>query len=127
MSPCSTRWRAARSHALSPAAPRLGLATGPLRRRAREGGGASLDDLVGAGEERLGHGQAERLGGLQVDDQLEFGWLLDRQIGRLRAFQDLVDIASRAAEHVVKVLAVRHQTAGSRKIALVENCRDVTG
>ena len=34
--------------------------------------GASLDDLIGAGEEGLRHGEAERLGGLQIDDQLEF-------------------------------------------------------
>jgi len=44
---------------------------------------ALLDDLVGAREQRLRHRQAERLRGLQVDHQLEFGRLLDRQIGRL--------------------------------------------
>ena len=38
----------------------------------------SLDDLVGAGEKRWRHRQAERLRGLQVDDQREFGGLLDR-------------------------------------------------
>jgi len=31
--------------------------------------------------------QAERLGGLEIDDQLKSGRLLDRQIGRLLAFQ----------------------------------------
>jgi len=31
----------------------------------------------------LRHGEAEHLGGLQIDDQLEFGRLLDRQIGGL--------------------------------------------
>ena len=35
------------------------------------------------------HGEAERLGGLEVDDQLELGRLLDRQIGRLGALEDL--------------------------------------
>jgi hypothetical protein len=30
-----------------------------------------------------GHREAERLGGLEIDHQLELGRLLDRQIGRL--------------------------------------------
>src|SRR5271165_247956 len=53
----------------------------------------SFDDLVGAGEERLWHGQAERRGGLEIDDQLERGRLLDRQIGRLGALKNLSRVA----------------------------------
>ena len=37
-------------------------------------------------------GETERRGCLHVDDQLELGGLLDGQIARLGAFQDLVDI-----------------------------------
>ena len=36
-----------------------------------------FDHLVGAGEQRVGDGEAERLGGLEVDHQLELGRLLD--------------------------------------------------
>ena len=39
---------------------------------------ASLNQLVGAGEERRWHSNAKRLGGFHIDDQLETRWLLDR-------------------------------------------------
>jgi len=37
-----------------------------------------LDDLVGAGEDLIWDGEAESLRGLQVDYQVELGWLLER-------------------------------------------------
>ena len=40
-----------------------------------------FDHLVGAGEEGLRHGEAERLGGVQADDQLELARLLHGQLG----------------------------------------------
>ena len=45
-----------------------------------------FDQFVGAAEQRHWNSEAERLGGLKVDDQLEFGRPLNRQIGRLVAF-----------------------------------------
>jgi hypothetical protein len=46
---------------------------------------SSLDHLVGAREQRDWRVEAQRLGSLEIDDQLEFGGLLDRQIARLFA------------------------------------------
>jgi len=51
------------------------------------GDGPSLDHVVGAQQERSREGQAEGLRGLEVDDQLELGGLLDRQIGGLAPFR----------------------------------------
>ena len=75
----------------------------------------SLDDLVGAGEERLRHGQAERLRGLEIDDQLEPSRLLDRKIGRLGPLEDPVDEISGAAVKINLIRSVGQQTSSLRK------------
>jgi hypothetical protein len=54
--------------------------------------GVSFDHLVGGREQRLRHIKAERLGGLEIDDEIELGWLYDRQVGRLFAFENPTDI-----------------------------------
>jgi hypothetical protein len=51
-----------------------------------------LDHLVGAGEQRGRYGEAKCLCSLKINDKLEFGRLLHREIGRLRALKNLVDV-----------------------------------
>jgi hypothetical protein len=45
-----------------------------------------FDHLIGAREHRRRNFEAERFGRLEVDHQLEFGRLFDRQIGRVGTF-----------------------------------------
>ena len=48
-------------------------------------------------------GEAEHLGGLEVDHQFVLGWHLHRQVGRLFAFEDAIDIARRASELIDEI------------------------
>src|SRR5215470_17340006 len=55
-----------------------------------------LDHPISPGEQRWRNRQSERLGGLEVDNQLERGGLLDGEIGRLGTLEDLVHVGSGA-------------------------------
>ena len=55
--------------------------------------------------------EAERLGGRQIDDEIELGRLLDRDVGRLRPAQNLVDIVGGAPEQVREIWSIGHQTS----------------
>src|ERR1700730_17043497 len=54
----------------------------------------SFKHLVGAAEKRERDRKAERLGGLEVDVQLDFAGLLDRQIGGVVALENPAGIES---------------------------------
>ena len=69
-------------------------------------------------QQRLRHGQAQRLGGLQVDHQLEARRLLHRQVGGPGALENAVDIGGGTAEQVAVAGAVGHQRARLRVASL---------
>ena len=61
-----------------------------------------LNDLVGDGEQLVRNFQTERLRSDQIDGEIEFGRLLDGDVGRLRPAQNLVAPDCRASSAVVR-------------------------
>src|SRR5262245_10149561 len=61
----------------------------PPPRSAGSGGGPSLEDLIRPRQQRGRDREAERLGGLEVDDEFKLGRLFDGKVRRLCAFQNL--------------------------------------
>src|SRR5262245_41787878 len=83
--------------------------------RGHRASAALFDYLVGAGEERRWHSNAKRIGGFHIDDQLETSWLLDRQIGGLRAFEDFVDVHGSLAKKVRIYRGVRPPSSANQR------------
>src|SRR5215831_5517523 len=70
----------------------------------------SFNYFISAQEKRLGDGQAERLGGSQIDDEFKLGWLFHRKVSGLRSLKNFVDNVAGAPEQVREVCSIRHQT-----------------
>src|SRR6516164_8640844 len=82
---------------------------------------SSLDYLVGAGEQRVRDGEAERPGRRHVDHQIVLGRCLHRQVARLLALEDTVDVAGRAPILVDRVRGIGDQTtAGDEQAVRVD-------
>jgi hypothetical protein len=85
-----------------------------------------MDDLVAPRQDRRRDLDAEGLGGLEVDDQVERGWLLDRKIDWLIPLEDPVHILGRLTPHSSDIEAVRQQCPGLRELGLRSNDRQST-
>ena len=66
-----------------------------------------------AGETR--HVEAERLGGLEVDHQLELDRGLDGQLARLRALEDAIGIERRAPRVIESVVSIQEAAEFRKK------------
>ena len=62
---------------------------------ANSGNRQLFDHLIGAELHRRQHGEAERLGSLQIDCELELCGLLHRKLRRLGAFRNPASVNSR--------------------------------
>src|SRR6266581_903418 len=74
-------------------------------------GSCSLEHLVRSQEERLRDREPERLGGLEVDDELKFCCLLDRQVGWFGALQNLIDVGGGKAPMLQWARTIAQQTS----------------
>src|ERR1700688_4901916 len=79
--------------------------------------GKSLDHLIRAQQQRLRDRDAERLRGLEVDDEFKLGGLLDGKVPGLGALENLVDVCSDKAIEFSKHWSVSHQPTGTRDLS----------
>ena len=63
--------------------------------------------------------EAERLRGLEIDHQFVLGRRLHRQVGRLLALEDAIDVAGRAAVLVDEIRPIGDQAAGGDEESFV--------
>jgi hypothetical protein len=76
-----------------------------------------LDHLVGTAKERDRNGEAERLGGLHIDNQFDLCGLLYRQVRRLLTFEDAAGVDASQMRTVGQAAAIAHQPAGCGELA----------
>src|SRR5215471_15325461 len=81
-------------------------------------GSSLLDHLVGARQDRWGHRKTERRGGLAVHDHLELGRKLHREIARLLAAQNAINVGGGATKDVYLIGCVGEQAAVSGIVRL---------
>src|SRR5712691_5479135 len=71
-----------------------------------------FDHLVGDQQYGTRNFHIEQSGGLEIDDKLVFGRLLDGKISRFCTIQNLANIDRSASERVCPDITIRHEPAG---------------
>ena len=71
----------------------------------------SLDHLVGAAEQRERNRDTERFGSLEIDEQFDFGDLLNRQVAGLLALENAANLDASKMIQLGNVASIAHQTA----------------
>src|SRR5512138_3484677 len=76
-----------------------------------------VDYLVGTREQRRWNCETKGFCGLEIDDQIKFGWQLNGQTSGLSAFEDLSGVGSSPAMRVRSARAVTDHAARDYKLA----------
>src|SRR6516162_713871 len=82
----------------------------------------SFDHLVGGGEQRLRHVEAEHPSRRNVDDELELRRLHDRQIRWLCALENAACVDADVAIRIYQACAVAHQSADFGMMTVLVYC-----
>ena len=69
----------------------------------------SLNDLIGAGEQRRRNSQTKRFASLQVDRQFKSSRQFEWKLARRRPFQDAIDLRSNTTPKLLMVSKICHQ------------------
>src|SRR5262249_11835815 len=83
-----------------------------------------LDHLIRPREERRRDGEAERLGSFQVNHEHEFRRLLNWEISRLGAPENLVDVGGGPAPQLRRTRAILYQAANLGKAVFRRHRRE---
>src|SRR5262249_13019994 len=83
-----------------------------------------LDHLVSDGEHARRNSEAKRLGGLEIDHQVQFRGLQYGQIGRFRTLEDFSGVDANLPISVGQAGAITHQTTDRAVLAQFIDCRE---
>src|SRR5258708_384345 len=102
-----------------PAARRRRAAKLPRRQVQQETPAGSFDHLVSGGQQRRRNFQAKRFRGLEVDCEVEFGRLLEREFGGIGAVENFLQQPRDAPDRFPRIVGIGEQGARPRKNAAI--------